>query len=97
MSFTRDQIARYNAQYHPCETGVHVCGLRDDAEFGPHVTEANLPPVSLAMFEKIKADYDEPDSNDYEVIVDLMEDGSCLTNFGVKRQMLNRVLNELSQ
>jgi len=96
MPFTQEQIRRYNEQYHPCETGVHVCGLRDGAEFGPHVTEVNLPPVPLAMFENIKAEYDEADSNDYEVIVDLMEGGSCIDNFGVKRQMLDRILRDLS-
>lgn len=80
MPYTIAQIARYRAQYNPCADGIHICGLRDDAEFGPHVTEANLPPVSLATFQMIKAEYDEPNSEDYEVVIDLFHAYPVITH-----------------
>ena len=58
--------AAYRQQYHPCDTGLHVCGLADDdiLACGAHFTVLNLPMRSDAarsFFEQAKAAFEVAD------------------------------------
>ena len=83
--------AAVDRQYHPCETGLHVCGIDDDAglPFGPHFTVINLPmAVSVARdaFERARVAFEVPD-DEGDVLVDLQIEGSTEDNFFMRRQM----------
>ena len=88
---------RFRAQYHPCETGLHVVGIDDDShddsrEFGPHRTEANYhfgrAEDARAMFTAARIECAEGDEVNSDLIVDLMIGGVTENEFGMMRQML---------
>lgn len=78
------------AAYQPCTTGIHVCGS-DDVEGWP-VTLASFPATDhadlLSLYDRLKRDYEEPD---HDIIVDMFVGGELRDNFGVRRQMLDRI------
>lgn len=92
MPFSADQMRRFLEQYNPCDDGLHVCAFREDTEFGPHVTEANFPGVRRDTFDALKAEFDDAD---LDLLIDLMEDGSIVDDFGIKRQMLDPMRRKL--
>lgn len=78
--------------YHPCAHGVHVCGADHEAQ--EFYTVVNYPGASFEAFCRAKAAIEEPtDPKDY--VVDFMEDGDCMEDFWISRQMLNRLALEL--
>lgn len=79
-------------QYHPCETGLHVCGIDDDAGLlcGPHFTVLNVPLPEddvKAAFDSAKMEF-ECLGADGDVLVDLIVSGDILDNFWMRRQMV---------
>jgi hypothetical protein len=85
-------------QYHPCETGLHLCAIYDDADLpgGPHVTLGNMPLTpgcAKRTFERLRDRFQVgPDEGD--VIVDLMVDGSTEDDFFIRRQMVEPMQRE---
>lgn len=85
-------LCRCCAAYQPCTTGIHVCGS-DDVENWP-VTLASFPMPEVfarVVFAQMMQEYEV---DDHDVIVDLFVGGDQLDNFGIKRQMLDRVRRE---
>ncbi len=86
------------AQYHPCDTGLHICGVDDDNEalrYGPHFTVLNLPlneGDARALFARAEAELAHDDMATADLIVDLCIDGSTEENFPMMRQMLDRLV-----
>lgn len=85
-------------QYHPCRTGLHFCGIDDDADLvaGPHFTVANVvatPEQARALFAFGKAEFEVPD-DEGDVLVDLMIAGACEDDFFMRRQMVERFQRE---
>lgn len=92
MPWTAEDQRRFLAQYNPCDNGLHVCGFREDGEFGPHVTEANFPGVGRDAFDVLKAEFAD---DDYDLLIDLMDNGDIVDDFGIKRQMLEPMRRKL--
>jgi hypothetical protein len=79
--------------YHPCRTGLHVCGA--DAEGVSPITVLNLPTVNAsharALFERARAQFASAAGEPFDVMVDLMTAGDCDIEFPMTRQMLARL------
>lgn len=92
MRLTREAIKAARDRYHPCRTGIHICGVDDEAnEF---FSEANYPlrspHVARLTFSVAKVCRSrQGDPQDF--VVDLMIDGDIIEDFYCSRQMLNRI------
>ena len=79
-------------RYHPCRTGLHVCGADHDAnEF---FTQANHPPApsaARAVFQQARDELGQPEGQLFDFVVDLMIDGDIADDFTISRQMLARL------
>jgi hypothetical protein len=94
----RRYVEAFNRQYHPCETGLHVCGIDDDAGLlcGPHFTVLNLlfsVDAVQAAFDAAKQSFSCGDDGD--VLVDLMIDGEAIDDFWMRRQMVEVMQREI--
>ncbi|MBS7811171.1 hypothetical protein [Roseococcus pinisoli] len=88
-------IEKLDAQYYPCDTGLHVCALldEDDCEVGPHKTERNFLMSAVKAreaFEAAKAEFGEPVGVEGDLLIDLFIDGDFVDAFEMNRQMLAR-------
>lgn len=93
----RKWIASLDAQYNPCDSGLHICAVDEEAEHGPFVTVENLPlpaAAAQAIFEAAKAELGEKEGGDFNV--DLMIDTYHLDDFRMNRQMLDRLKRMVS-
>ena len=91
--FSKEILARQRAEYHPCENGVHIfCG--EQKEFGGY-TVKNFPGATLDVFIKhSSADYN---SDDFDLVCDLMEDGSIVKDCVIRRQDLAIIEREIGE
>jgi hypothetical protein len=85
-------LAAFDRQYHPCETGLHVCGIDDDAGLpcGPHFTVLNVPlpkDRARAVFDVAKAQF-ACTAAEGDVLVDLKIEGDVIADFWMRRQMV---------
>lgn len=88
--------------YHPCFTGLHVCGKSAD-EIEP-VTVANYPlrrrTAARSAFEQAKRELGDLPADEADLIVDLQERGDCAHTFGIRRQdlpALARIAGEVNE
>lgn len=93
-------LAGFDRQYREPRSGLHVCGFTEEEnDYGPHVTLWSLPmdgAKARVIFDRMKERFGLPDEdNDYDVVVDLMTDGSCDDNFGMRLQMLEPMKREV--
>ncbi len=97
--FTQAEIDKANAEYHPCDCGVHICGVIEDEDGERPLTIANFPTSSAAearlLFDRLRkfeAAKDEP----HDCIVDLNIDGDNLhiEDFAISRQMVEHLRRE---
>lgn len=77
-------IARWRAEYHPCENGVHVF-QPEGGEFGG-ITLKNFPNATLDIFREHSS---AGEGDDFDLICDLMEDGSIVGDVLIRRQDLD--------
>lgn len=84
-------------QYHPCPTGLHVCGIDDEGNrpVGPHFTVLNLvaadADAARRLFDAGKIECAANEDVESDFIVDLMIDGDHVDDFPMMRQMLERL------
>lgn len=91
MSFDREAHARWRAVYHPCENGVHI--FQPEGEFGGE-TVKNFPGVTLDVFRRLSS---AGEGDDWDLLCDLMEDGSCIDDVPIRRQDLELIERELAE
>lgn len=84
-----------NYCYQPCENGLHVCGFHPDGM--NFLTVANLPAADAeaaeVLFEWARAECSVVDGEPHDLVVDLQQNGDCTGDFGMSRQMLERLLD----
>lgn len=86
-----DRERRMLEAYRPPRTGIHVCGT-DDIEEWP-VTLASFPMTEARarmVFERLL----QFAETDHDVIIDLFVDDNRPDDFGIRRQMMDRVRRE---
>ena len=76
--------------YSPCRNGLHVCGI--NATEDEFTTVANVPGVTERRFDELEAHYALPDDEEPDLVVDLMIDGSIIRDFGIRRQLLDHLI-----
>lgn len=82
----------YEQEYHPCRYGIHICGETPDGE--RPLTVANISNVPRWRFDQMQKSYGI-DDNDFDLVVDFMEDGNILSDFAIRRQSLDLLLRDL--
>lgn len=87
---TPDAIARWRAEYHPCENGVSVF-QPEGGEFGG-LTVANFPGAPLDLFQRLSSA--GPD-DDFDLICDLYVDGEIVDGVCIRRQDLDLIRRSL--
>lgn len=79
--------------YQPCRTGLHVCGVHPDGENA--MTVLNLPTRTAdearGLFERARIEVGEARGQKADYVVDLMINRDCDEDFGMNRQMLERL------
>jgi hypothetical protein len=83
MGMSREQIRRWQAEYHPCNNGVHVF-QPEGGEFGG-ITLRNFPGASLDVFRELST---AGEGDDFDLLCDLFQDGDLMENVGIRRQDL---------
>ena len=94
----RRYVEAANRQYHPCDTGLHVCGINDERPLpaGPHYTLLNVPlnaGDARRIFDRLKPVFEVSD-DEGDVLVDLFIHGSTEDDFWMRRQMFERFARE---
>jgi hypothetical protein len=84
-------LARWRAEYHPCENGVHVY-QPEGGEFGG-ITVRNYPGATLAIFAEHSS---AGEGDDYDLICDLVVDGSLVDDVCIRRQDLELIDRAIS-
>jgi hypothetical protein len=85
-------MAAFHNQYHPCDTGLHVCGIDDDARLpcGPHFTVLNIA-ISEAearvTFDAAKLTF-ACTKDESDVLAELRVNGDTIADFWMRRQMV---------
>lgn len=89
--FTQAEIAEWRAEYHPCETGVHIY----QPEGGRHggLTLDNFPGENLDIFRRLSS---AGDDDDWDLICDLMVNGDLVDNVCIRRQDLELIRREIA-
>ena len=82
----------YKREYHPCRNGIHICGATADEE--RPLTVANIPNVPRWRFDQLEDHYGI-EGDDFDLVVDFMEDGNILSDFAIRRQSLDLLLRDL--
>lgn len=88
-------LAQMKREYHPCDLGLHVCGVIEDEHGDRPLTVANLPAAdeasARALFAALRPEFEDPDG---ELLVDLNLGAAdhVAEQFGMHRQMLDRLL-----
>jgi hypothetical protein len=85
-------LARWRAEYHPCEDGVHVF-QPEGGEFGG-LTLRNFPGATLDVFRELST---AGEGDDFDLVCDLFEDGSVIEDVCIRRQDLELIERRLSQ
>jgi hypothetical protein len=76
--------------YSPCKNGIHVCGISgDETEF---VTVGNRPGATRETFEQLRTQHGLGPGVDPDLVVDWVEGGDIISDFGIRRQSLNSIL-----
>lgn len=83
--------------YRPCRNGIHVCGIATTDGEEHFITEANVAGVKEMAFDLLENSYALAPDADPDLVVDLMQDGDCLRDFGIRRQSLDALLNSARQ
>jgi len=88
----RAWIARWKAEYHPCDNGVHVF-QPEGGEFGG-LTLQNFPGATLDVFRELST---AGDGDDFDLICDLFDgDGNIIDDVCIRRQDLELIERRLA-
>lgn len=90
--FTRAQLRRWRAEYHPCQNGVHIY-QPEGGEFGG-ITLRNYPDTSLEVFRHHST---AGEGDDWDLICELFCDGDLIDDVVIRRQDLALIDRELSE
>ena len=87
------ELEQARREYHPCGTGIHLCGQIEDEHDERPLTLGNFPAKSSEdarrLFAALRSEFEE-DQDD--ILVDLMvDDCMCEDNFHMTRQMIPRL------
>lgn len=92
-------VSDVERQYHPPETGLHVCGFNEDLRHGPHFTIMAFPLAAdraRAAFARAKAEY-AVSAEEGDVVVDFYISGSLEDDFLMRRQMAEPMQREIAR
>ena len=78
-----DFMRRWEAEYHPCDNGVHIF-QPEGGEFGG-LTLKNFPGETLDVFRSLST---AGEGDDFDLLCDLFVDGDLIDNVGIRRQDL---------
>ena len=82
--------------YHPPHTGIHICGSDDEKNAAMTLGAFPMSEVEArAAFETMKGEFSEP-GGDCDVVVDLCVRGDIVDDFGMRRQMIERLRRALT-
>lgn len=91
------EIEQADREYHPCTTGLHVCGIIADELGERPLTLANVVGVDERQFDILETHYALPEGEDPDCIVDLCVDGDIIRDFGIRRQSLDALIRSCNQ
>lgn len=77
-------------EYHPCQNGIHVCGVTADEE--RPLTVANVPGVTEAKWDVLKSAFQMTEDDTPDLVIDFMVNGDIMEDFGIRRQQLDALL-----
>lgn len=85
-------LARWRAEYHPCDNGVHVF-QPEGGEFGG-LTLRNFPGATLDVFRELST---AGEGDDFDLICDLVDgDGNIIDDVCIRRQDLELIERRLA-